>query len=197
MRAFRRAFAVSDGRTVAELLHDLASVMSELKLRWYVFGAQAAIIWGSPRFSADADITAEIDPAGIQPFIQAMSRHGFHLVIIDPEFVERTRVLPFIHRGTGMPLDVVLAGPGLEEDFLKRAIDVRLRKRIIPVISPEDLIVTKILAGRPKDIEDIRGVIHERRASLDVERIRSLLRMLEQALAQSDLLPLFEREWQR
>jgi len=57
----------------------------------------------------------------------------------------------------------------------------------IPVISPEDLIVTKVLAGRSKDIEDVRSVIHERRASLDAERIRTLLGLLEQALGQSDL----------
>ncbi len=66
---------------------------------------------------------------------------------------------------------------------------------LVPVISPEDLIVTKILAGRPKDIEDIRGVINERRVSLDVARIRAVLRILERALGQSDLLPVFEREW--
>jgi hypothetical protein len=65
----------------------------------------------------------------------------------------------------------------------------------VPVITPEDLIATKILAGRPKDIEDIRGVIHQRRASLDIERIRTLLHFLESALSQSDLSPVFEKEW--
>lgn len=34
------------------------------------------------------------------------------------EFVARTRVLPFLHQATGIPLDVVLAGPGLEKLFL-------------------------------------------------------------------------------
>jgi len=65
------------------------------------------------------------------------------------------------------------------------------------VISPEDLIVTKVLAGRPKDIEDVRGVLQERLDSLDLERVRSLLRLLEQALTQSDLLSTLEREIER
>ncbi|HYU25018.1 MAG TPA: nucleotidyltransferase [Thermoanaerobaculia bacterium] len=68
---------------------------------------------------------------------------------------------------------------------------------VIPVISPEDLIVTKVLAGRPKDIEDVRGVLQERLDSLDLERVRSLLRLLEQALTQSDLLSTLEREIER
>lgn len=96
-----------------------------------------------------------------------------------------------------MPLDVVLAGSGLEEEFLNRAIAVDVGGSSIPVISAEDLIVTKILAGRPKDIEDIRGVISERSQSLDIPRIRAILRLLEEALSRGDLLPSFEREWRK
>lgn len=167
--------------------------MAERHLAWYVFGAQAAIVWGSPRLSADVDVTATIQPSAVGSFVETMKQHGFDLLFSDPDFVARTRVLPFVHRRTRMPLDVVMAGPGLEEEFLRRAIPVEIRGTQIPVLSPEDLVITKVLAGRPKDIEDVRGVIHERRASLDEERVRRILRLLEQALGQSDLLPVFER----
>ena len=169
--------------------------MQERKLRWYLFGAQAAIVWGSPRLSADVDVTADIRAKALDEYIVAMKGQGFDLVFSDADFVERTRVLPFLHRASRMPLDVVLAGPGLEDEFLERAISVDVEGTLVPVISPEDLIATKILAGRPKDVEDIRGVLHERRGSLDVERIRAVLGLLERALGQSDLLPLFESEW--
>lgn len=180
---------------VADLIHALAAAMHEKRLRWYLFGAQAAILWGSPRLSADVDVTVDIAPAVIDDFIRAMSRHGFDLVFSDSEFVARTRVLPFLHRSSRMPLDVVLAGPGLEEDFLRRAIRVDIKGTRVPVISPEDLIITKILAGRAKDIEDVRAVIHERRGTLDLHRIRTVLDLLQKALAQSDLLPAFEAQW--
>jgi hypothetical protein len=169
--------------------------MAERHLPWYLFGAQAAIVWGSPRLSADVDITATINAKAVDAFVESMKRQGFDLIFSDPDFLARARVLPFIHRGTRMPLDVVLAGPGLEEDFLHRSILVDVQGTPIPVISPEDLIITKVLAGRPKDLEDVRSVAHERKASLDVERVRGILRLLEQALAQSDLLPVFERIW--
>ena len=186
---------MSNRRKVAELLNDVAVVMAEQGLRWYLFGAQAAIVWGSPRLSADVDVTAVIEPGNVAVFTDAMNRHGFELVSTEPELVARTRVVAFIHRATRMPLDIVLAGPGLEEEFLQRTIPVQMERTPIPVISPEDLIITKVLAGRPKDIEDVRGVIHERRTSIDAERIRAVLGLLERALSQSDLLPLFEKEW--
>lgn len=186
---------MSSRRTVAELLRALAAVMAERGLPWYVFGAQAAIVWGSPRLSADVDITATIEPSAVGAFVETMRQHGFDLLVRDTDFVARTRVLPFVHGRTRMPLDVVLAGPGLEEEFLRRAIPIEIRGVPIPMISPEDLVITKVLAGRPKDIEDVRGVIHERRASLDEERVRNVLRLLEEALGQSDLMPVFESIW--
>ncbi len=71
-------------------------------------------------------------------------------------------------------------------------------RRCVPsppsVISPEDLIVTKILAGREKDIEDVRSVLRERISSLALALIRATLALLEEALGQSDLRPLFEHE---
>jgi hypothetical protein len=61
------------------------------------------------------------------------------------------------------------------------------------VIKPEDLVATKILAGREKDLEDVRSVLRERQDMLDLALIRTTLTSLEEALGQSDLLPVFER----
>ena len=62
----------------------------------------------------------------------------------------------------------------------------------MPVISAEDLIVTKVLAGRPKDLDDVRGIIAAK-TDLDADAIRATLAMLEEALGVSDLLPIFDR----
>lgn len=50
--------------------------MKKAGIRWYLFGAQAAIIWGSPRLSADVDVTASIDPALLDAFTAVMRHHG-------------------------------------------------------------------------------------------------------------------------
>ena len=67
----------------------------------------------------------------------------------------------------------------------------------VPVASPEDVIVMKVLAGRPKDQEDVRSVLRERQSRLDLDYIRDTLGILEQALDQSDLLPAFELQLRR
>ncbi len=144
---------------------------------------------------ADVDVTVEIEPEEADGFVALMEDAGFELRIRDvEEFVARTRVLPFLHLKTEIPLDVVLAGPGLEELFLDRAREVEVAGTKIPVISPEDLIVTKILAGRPKDIDDVRGILRERKSSLNLDLIEETLGLLDQALDRSDLSPLLEDE---
>jgi hypothetical protein len=165
---------------------------------WYVFGAQAVLIWGRPRLTTDVDVTVRLGHVGTDVLVSALEEDGFDLRIrATPEFVWQARVLPLVHQPSGFALDVVLAGPGLEDDFLLRAVVVDVGGTPIPVISPEDLVVTKVLAGRSKDIDDIRGVLAERGDRLDIPQVRATLRMLEGALGQSDLLPLFETEWNR
>jgi hypothetical protein len=182
----------------ADLLSALADALASLRVPWYVFGAQAALIWGRPRLTADVDVTVRIEPEGPERLIEALEAAGFHLrPEADAGFIRRTRVLPFVYLPNGLPLDVVLGGPGLEDVFLSRARPVQIGQVTIPVMSPEDLIVAKILAGRPKDLEDVRGVLRERVASLEVDTIHSTLAVLEEALGRSDLRRVFEEELAR
>jgi hypothetical protein len=174
-----------------ELLRALAGVLCRWG-RWYLFGAQAVTVHGLPRLSADVDVTLQMSPDDPARFTQEMKEAGFDLLVGDPEFLRRTHVLPFLHRATGMPVDVVLAASGLEEEFLGRTRLIDIGGAPVPVITVDDLIVAKILAGRPKDLEDVRGLLRIHGSDVDLERIRRILRLLEEALSQSDLLPALE-----
>jgi hypothetical protein len=168
-------------------------VLADRGLRWYVFGAQAVVAYGRPRLTADLDVTVELEPALAGGLRAALTREGFASRVEEAsEFVRRTRVLPLLHEASGTPVDVILAGPGLEIEFMARARPVDLGGLMVPLISPEDLLVTKILAGRPKDLEDVGGVLAEQGGRLDVGRVRSVLGLLEQALDRRDLLPELE-----
>ena len=175
---------------LAELLAALSSAFADLGVRWYLFGAQAAIVHGAARLTADVDVTVELSERPTRELVNGLARHGFALRVADAdEFVERTRVLPIVHRVSQMPVDVVLAGPGLEELFLDRAQPTEVAGVELPVARAEDLIVMKILAGRPKDEQDVVAILNARGQSLDLGEVESLLKTLEQAIDQSDLVP--------
>ena len=183
----------SSPQPVAELLADLARGLGALGVRWFVFGAQAAILHGSARLSADVDVTVDLGTRSSRELVDVLSREGFELRVADAQgFVEATRVLPLVHRASRMPLDIVLAGPGLEEQFFVRATERRVGDTLVPVVSAEDLVAMKILAGRPRDMEDVTSIVRARR-DLDVEAIRGTLRLLERALDRADLVAELER----
>ncbi len=103
----------------AQLLAAVRDVLARWGDRWYLFGAQAVVVWGRPRLTADVDITVQLVPQDTAGFCADMEAAGFRLRVRDRDaFVARTRVLPFLHQPTQLPLDVVLAGPGLEEQFM-------------------------------------------------------------------------------
>jgi hypothetical protein len=177
----------------AAALADLKDALAALRVDWYLFGAQAALIYGAARVTADVDVTVRLGKVTPARLATALKRHGFELRVDDPSFVRKTRVLPVLHVRTSVPADLVFAGPGLEDAFLGRAVVHDLAGVRVPVARAEDLIVMKILAGRDKDLEDIAAMVAARGAQLDTKEVRSTLAMVEEALGQSDLVPTWER----
>lgn len=175
------------------LLADFQRACAELNVGWYLFGAQAALLYGSPRLTADADITVLLGSVPTSTFAKSLEVNGFELRAADEAFVRTTRVLPVVHRATTFPADVVLGGPGLEEAFLERAPIRAIHGLRVPVAAAEDLVAMKVLAGRRKDQEDVVAILSAQSGKLDLGLIRKTLADLSEALAQDDLLPLFER----
>ena len=178
---------------VAELLAAAAAALEDAGVRWYLFGAQAALLYGAARLTADVDVTvrleADIDTAGL---VDIFRSYGFEPRFEAAAFIERTRVVPLVHQRTSVPLDIVVAGPGLEDLFLERVRIHEVEGVQIPVASPEDLVVMKILAGREKDADDVRAILAAQGARLDAGYVRETLTSLETALGQSDLRPAFD-----
>jgi hypothetical protein len=178
---------------LAEALAALGRVLGRLRVRWYLFGAQAALLYGAARLTADIDVTVQIGERGTAGLARALEEAGFRLRVRDvADFVAKTRVLPFVHDRSGMPVDIVLAGPGPEELFLKRRRRRQIEGVTVFVASPEDIVVMKMLAGRGKDEDDTLAILAAR-PRLKIARIRSALDLLERALGQSDLRPRFEQ----
>jgi hypothetical protein len=179
-----------------ELLAALAKILKAGKIRWYVFGAQAALIYGSARMTMDVDVTVALAPDEVRPLVARLARSGFAARVEDLEaFFVRSRVVPLVHRKTRMPLDLVVARDSLEMMFLERARETEIGGLRVPVISPEDLIIAKLFAGRPRDIEDVRAVVGTLATTLDVRHIRIVLEQLDEAEDRAELCPTFARLW--
>jgi len=176
---------------VAEVLAALRRVLDGQGLSWFVFGAQAVAVRGAPRATQDIDVTVQVEPMRLRALVEALGSEGLRHRYPDTaeELIERGAVVPLSH-ASGMEVDLVLAGSGLEAIALGRASRVAIDGVEVPVAQATDLVVMKVLAGRGKDLDDLRSLLAG--GEVDLAEVRNILGQLEEALGQSDLLPVLE-----
>lgn len=69
----------------AELLRALSRALAELGVEWYVFGAQAVLHWGRPRFTEDIDVTVQLGSVNTASLVTHLERHGlFERILRQP-----------------------------------------------------------------------------------------------------------------
>lgn len=180
---------------VPSVLADLARAFARLRVRWYVFGAQAVIAAGVPRLTADVDVTVEVPRGGTKVLIETLAAFGIGLREVGDvaTFVAETRVIPALHLATGLPVDVVLAGPGLEDDMLARARPRRVGAVDVPFVDTADLIALKLLAGRNKDLDDVKALIRAAPSGLSLDVARQRVAELGGMLDDSSMVAAFDR----
>lgn len=142
----------------------------------------------------DVDVTIALPPERVCPLVKVLIAKGFMSRVDDLDaFFARSRVVPLVHRKTKMPLDLVVARDALELAFIDRARIVDVGGLKVPVITPEDLVVTKLFAGRPRDFEDVRSVLGALAGTIDLRYVRSLLGQIDEAENRAELIPTLER----
>lgn len=179
---------------LSDLLTALQAVFNRVESTWYIFGAQAAIVHGAVRLTADVDITVLLDLDRLTEFIAVLEREGFTVRTPNvASFANETRVVPVVHVNSGIPVDLVLGGPGLEAMFAERAQSKDIAGIVVPVATAEDIVAMKILAGREKDLSDAVAILQVQESSIDHRLIQSTLALFESALDRSDLAATLKR----
>ncbi|MEK7831855.1 MAG: nucleotidyltransferase, partial [Acidobacteriota bacterium] len=79
-----------------------------------------------------------------------------------------------------------------EEEMIARAKELVIGSVRIKVASPEDLIITKAVAHRPRDIADIEAILNIQ-PNLDFERIRFWVSQFAEALEMPELMEDLEK----
>jgi hypothetical protein len=151
--------------------HLLAGVARELKaerIPCMVIGGQAVLLHGAPRVTEDIDLTLAAGPDRAGDVVNLCGRMGLTPLPADVErFVAETFVLPARHALTGFRVDFIFSTTAYERSAIERARPVDIAGQAVPFATAEDLIVHKLFAARPRDIEDAQGVVRRSGAALD------------------------------
>ena len=184
------------------MIERLADVLDGLGIRYAIGGSLASALYGTVRFTRDADIT-------VQPFSSAADR--LCDLLEDEFYVSRQgmeealrsyRSFNVIHFETAFKIDIFVQGPSeLEQRLLDRSRMLRLSdasRRDVSVVSPEDIVLLKLCWFRDtggtseRQWTDVLGVLAVQGKALDFEYLTDLAKklgleeLLKRAMAEAD-----------
>ena len=158
-----------------------------------VIGGLCVLVRGEARFTQDIDVVIAAEPQDALILLSHLDESGFQPVLEEDaaEFLMRAYMLPLRHGQTGLTVDIAIGAMGFERQLIQRAEEIRLGSLLLPVATAEDLILMKLIAGRPRDVEDVEGIVLAQ-LELDWDYLLAVGAGLQSALSQ-DLVPAIER----
>jgi hypothetical protein len=143
-----------------EILSRIAAALRRHDIPSMVIGGQAVLLYGEPRLTRDIDITLGVGTDRLPDVLTLLPEIPLRPIPEDTEtFVEQTMVLPALHEDTGVRVDLVFSWTPFERQAISRARRVVLGGEPVPFASPEDVVIHKIFAGRPRDLEDVVSIV--------------------------------------
>jgi len=178
---------------ILNALEEIAQILKKAEIPYMVIGGQATIQYGEPRFTKDIDITVALTPFNLDRFLKTIEKR-FRILPENPHrFIQETWVLPAMHQKTEIRVDFVFSITPFEREAVQNARKIIIERVPIYYISPEDLVVQKISAGRPRDIEDAKGVLLVQGKNLDLKKITKKLKVLAQGREEKEILDRWKR----
>jgi predicted nucleotidyltransferase len=161
----------------AELIARVARALRGRRLPFMLIGGQAVLVHGEPRLTQDVDITLAASPERLNDALEACATAKLSPLPRDvAEFVRDTFVLPASDLESGIRVDFVFSTTPFEAEAIRRAVSIDVGGTPVPFASPEDLILHKLFAGRPRDLEDAAGVVRRKAGDVDWGYIRKWAR---------------------
>jgi hypothetical protein len=159
--------AATDAHPFEEAFGDLFRALNELPFPYCLVGALALGAWGTPRATHDLDAMIAIGHTDRHQLLQALTTYGF---TEDAQWAEHDPMIRDYHvrlqRGA-IPVDLMLPRDDHDHITLTRRLQYELGDLSLWIISPEDLVLHKLKAGRAQDLIDVLSVLQRQITSLD------------------------------
>lgn len=166
-----------------EPLESLQRLISRFDDRGVIIGGAAVSVLGKARYTEDLDAMFLLSTQDIPRLLEAAKEEGIEPRIANAaEFAKKNRVMLLKHVISNTNIDISLGALPFEQEIVERSvvhhIDAALQIRLP---TPEDLIILKTVAHRPKDMEDIR-ILADKYPNLDIARIKQWTKSFAEVL---------------
>ena len=173
-------------------LADLMGWLDAAHIPSMIIGGVAASVLGRPRLTQDVDALAVLPEADwaeairLAPQFNILSRIDNAL-----QFAKRSRVLLMRHTTSRIDVDLTFGELPFERAAVANCENHDVGGIRVRLPRVEDLLVMKAIARRPKDVEDLQGLLAAH-PELDVTSARRWVREFAIAMSMPDMLREFD-----
>ena len=136
---------------------DLVEALEEMGLAPTIIGGVAISLMTQSRHTDDVDVMILYDPEKASELIETLGIRGFQPRFQGMvELAREARMVTMRHVATNSVVDIALGCMPFEEEVQARAQVHQAGGVELRLPTPEDMVIFKAIASRPKDLEDIR-----------------------------------------
>jgi hypothetical protein len=143
-----------------------------------LIGGLAVVLRARARLTRDVDFLVSVPAGRLDDLLSCAGRAGLswdeaEVRKFSPGGLLRFRSPPDAQAGLGVSIDVLFADDAFSACVLRRATRVSVGEASIPVATVEDLVLMKLDANRPRDLDDVLALVDAHRDTLDLDYLRS------------------------
>jgi hypothetical protein len=157
-----------------DLLEPLDRLLNRCRVRYAVIGGYAVAAWGEERATRDLDLLCTAHSKQILRELEN-SKLLFEHRIGDPD--DPISEVIRIEMGSitdPAEIDLLIGIRNSPQGIFDRARIVQIDDLAIPVASPEDMIILKLIGGSARDLEDAMSIIEIQGNRIDLSFVRQL-----------------------
>jgi predicted nucleotidyltransferase len=168
-------------------LESVQRLLGRFGERGVIIGGVAASLLGEPRYTQDLDALILLSVKDIPRLLEEAKAEGLEPRRTDAaEFAGKNRVLLLRHIPSKIQVDISLGILPFEQEMVARSSMRAILSLKVRLPAPEDLIIMKAIAHRPKDLEDILAIARKN-PGIDLDRIESWVKSFAEALELPEL----------
>ena len=171
-----------------DVLKDLLLWFKNSPGEFLIIGGIAVGLLTRPRTTKDIDVLSLLDESQWENFLKTGRQFGFDARITDAlSFARKNRIVLLRHFKSGIDIDISFGQLPFEKESIRRKTFHTLGTLTVPLPTPEDLIIMKMVAHRPQDMIDVETILRAY-PKLDRKRIQKWVKDFSEVLENPDIL---------
>lgn len=186
--------------SLERVLQVITTALDGQKIPYAVIGGLAVRVYAIPRFTSDIDLTIQLDHDRMPALFELLNSIGIEIPSPFREgWLDVVAGLPlfkaeFVANGRSIEIDIFLAESAFQQSLIERRCWIETPVGVLSFASPEDLILLKLLASRPRDLIDIQDMLFTL-GGLDTAYLKRWAKLLSLSDALHGAIARFEQEF--